>query len=51
MNQTEFAQWLGLNKYQYNRYERQAAQPALELAWVIAEKLGVKIEDLFEREE
>ncbi len=51
MNQTEFAEWLGINKYQYNRYERQAAQPTLEIAWRIAEKLGIKIDDLFERVE
>lgn len=51
MNQTEFAAWLGLNKYQYNRYELQAVQPSLEIAWGIAEKLGIKIDELFEREE
>lgn len=51
IKQKEFADIIGINKYQYNRYERQDSQPSLEVAWGIAEKLGVKIEDLFEREE
>ena len=51
ISQIEFANFLGINKDQYNRYERQAAQPTLVVAWSIAKKLGIKIEDLFEEED
>ncbi|MCX7779595.1 MAG: helix-turn-helix domain-containing protein [Negativicutes bacterium] len=51
MNQTEFAAFLGANKNQYSRWERQEIQPSLEWAWIIAKKLNCRIEDLFEAPE
>ncbi|MDF2572373.1 MAG: helix-turn-helix protein [Sporomusa sp.] len=48
MNQTEFAAFLGVNKNQYSRWERQEIQPSLEWAWHIANKLNCHIEDLIE---
>lgn len=47
MNQVEFAQHLGLSQYQYNRYENQKQQPTLEGALLLAEKLGVLVEQIF----
>lgn len=47
MNQTEFAAFLGLNRNQYNRYERQHEQPGLETALMMSEKLGVPVNAIF----
>lgn len=47
MNQTEFANYLGLQQAQYNRYERQVVQPTLETALRIANRIQQPIEDIF----
>lgn len=47
MNQTEFAEFLGLSQHQYNRYELQRQQPTLEGALRIAEKLKMPVEQIF----
>jgi putative transcriptional regulator len=49
MNQKEFANFLGLNATQYNRYENQERQPTLEIALLISEKVGRSVNDLFVR--
>jgi DNA-binding XRE family transcriptional regulator len=51
MNQTEFAEWLGVNKNQYSRWERQEIQPSIEWAWNIANKLNCHMEEIFEASE
>ena len=48
MNQTGFREFLGVNKDQYSRWERQEFQPSIEWCWKIAKKLNCHIEDLFE---
>ncbi|MBP2643451.1 MAG: DNA-binding protein [Firmicutes bacterium] len=48
MNQTEFAMFLGVNKNQYSRWERQEIQPSLEWAWNISRKLQCHIEELID---
>ena len=47
MNQVEFANFLGLSQYQYNRYELQRQQPTLEGALKISEILGMPVEKIF----
>ncbi|MDF1507178.1 helix-turn-helix domain-containing protein [Robertmurraya sp. DFI.2.37] len=47
MNQTEFAAFLGLSVYSYNRYEKGVRQPTLEIALQISEKLGRPVNDIF----
>jgi putative transcriptional regulator len=47
MNQTEFAGFLGLSIYQYNRYEKGARQPTLEVALQISEKVKRPVNDIF----
>ncbi|MBS3977758.1 MAG: helix-turn-helix domain-containing protein [Syntrophomonadaceae bacterium] len=51
MNQTEFAQLLGLQQQQYNRYERQTIQPTLVTALIIAAKIKQPVEEIFYIEE
>ncbi|SFR16872.1 putative transcriptional regulator [Desulfoscipio geothermicus DSM 3669] len=50
MNQKEFAQYLGLSAWSYNRYEKQVIQPSLEVALAIAERLKQPVEEIFYRE-
>ena len=50
MNQKEFAEYLGLSSWAYNRYENQAVQPTLEVALMIAEKLEITVNEIFYRE-
>lgn len=45
--QLEMSKLLGIAQEQYNRYERQIAQPSFEVALKIAQRLGKKIEDIF----
>lgn len=47
MNQIEFATFLELSQYQYNRYENQARQPILEIALQISEKTGRTVNEIF----
>ncbi|MBD8137357.1 helix-turn-helix transcriptional regulator [Bacillus sp. CFBP 13597] len=51
MNQTEFAEFLGLSVYQYNRYEKEAREPSLDNAMLISERLGITVNEIFYREE
>ncbi|SFU40830.1 helix-turn-helix transcriptional regulator [Alicyclobacillus macrosporangiidus] len=46
MNQTEFAELLGVNRQLYNRWERQVAQPSVEWVLRISAKLGVPMEQI-----
>ena len=45
--QNEMAELLDIAQSQYNRYERHAAQPTLDVALRIAKKLNKKVEDIF----
>ncbi|MFE4524019.1 helix-turn-helix transcriptional regulator [Cytobacillus firmus] len=47
MNQTEFAELLGISVHQYNRYEKGARQPTLEIALQISEKVKRPVNDIF----
>ena len=47
MNQTEFAEFLGISIYQYNRYENGSRVPSLEIALAISDKVGRPVNDLF----
>lgn len=46
-NQTEMADFLGINRDQYNRYENNRTQPSLGLALQISAKLGVSVNEIF----
>jgi DNA-binding XRE family transcriptional regulator len=48
MNQTEFAEWLGVGKKLYNRWENQKVQPSLLMALKLSIKLECTVNDLFE---
>jgi DNA-binding XRE family transcriptional regulator len=43
----EMAKLLNIGQSQYTRYENQTIQPSLEAAIIIAEKLNMKVEDVF----
>ena len=47
LNQTEMANYLGINRDQYNRYERNQRQPTLAVALKISAKLGVTVDEIF----
>ncbi|WML30231.1 helix-turn-helix transcriptional regulator [Neobacillus sp. OS1-32] len=49
MNQTEFAEFLGISVYSYNRYENGTRIPVLEVALQISEKLKRPVNDIFYR--
>jgi len=51
MNQTEFANFLGLPFHQYNRYELNRNQPTLAVALHMAKRLNLKVEDIFYEED
>jgi putative transcriptional regulator len=46
-NQTQMAEFLGINRDQYNRYENNRTQPSLEIALKISERLGVPANEIF----
>lgn len=50
--QKDFAEFLGLGQFQYNRYERNENQPSLEVILVICseDKLNIDPRELFYRE-
>jgi putative transcriptional regulator len=50
MTQTEFAAFIGLSVYQYNRYEKEAREPSLDNAMLISERLGMTVNEIFYRE-
>jgi putative transcriptional regulator len=45
MNQTEFADFLGINVNQYNKYENNKKQPNLENALAIFEKIKTQLKE------
>lgn len=49
--QKEFAEYLELNRSQYNKYENNKEQPSIEVFYKIAKKLNLKIDDLIEDQE
>jgi putative transcriptional regulator len=49
MNQTEFASFLEISIHQYNRYEKQAIQPSLEIALKISQKVNRPVNEIFKR--
>jgi len=44
--QKDFAEFLGLDPWLYNRYEKNAVQPSAETLLLICEKTNRKIEDV-----
>jgi DNA-binding XRE family transcriptional regulator len=48
MNQTEFAQFLGVQATQISLWERNKKQLTLESAWEIKKKLNCTLDELFE---
>jgi DNA-binding XRE family transcriptional regulator len=52
MNQTEFAEYLGVNRQLYNRWERQTSQPNAEWLLRIVKKIEKPLEEIiYEPEE
>jgi putative transcriptional regulator len=47
MDQTQFAEFLGVNRSLYNRWERQQTQPNPEWILKIAQKVNKSVEDIF----
>jgi len=48
--QKDFAEFLGISPYQYNRYEKNVSQPSVEILYNISKKINKKIEDIIEVE-
>ncbi len=44
--QKDFAEFLGIRRVQYNKYENNKGQPTLETLYRISLKLGIKMEDI-----
>ena len=44
--QKDFAKFLGVDSWLYNRYENNAVQPGSEALLLICEKTGKRIEDI-----
>lgn len=44
--QKDFAEYLGMSTYQYNRYEKNAVQPSVEILYRIAKKLNKTMEEI-----
>lgn len=49
--QKEFAEFLGIKRVQYNKYENNKEQPTVEVLYKIASKLNIKMEDIIYLEE
>ncbi|WP_186430868.1 helix-turn-helix transcriptional regulator [Clostridium sp. BSD9I1] len=49
--QKDFAEYLGIRRVQYNKYENNKEQPTLEVLYKISLKLNVKMEDIIYLEE
>lgn len=45
--QKDFAEYLDLSQYQYNRYEQNERQPTLEIALKICHKLNIDPREIF----
>lgn len=48
--QKNFAEYLGIGQYQYNRYEKNKTQPNLETTYMILKKLEINFFNLFYEE-
>ena len=46
--QKDFAEYLELNKTQYNKYENNMQQPSIEIFYKISKKLEISIDELVE---
>lgn len=46
MTQAELAEAVGVHRVNLNRYENDKAIPALDVAWKLADALGVELNDL-----
>lgn len=44
--QKDFAEFLGIHKYQYNKYENNTEQPSVDILYNAAKKIGCIMEDL-----
>ncbi|ACA54220.1 helix-turn-helix transcriptional regulator [Clostridium botulinum] len=44
--QKEFAEFLGIRRVQYNKYENNKEQPTLEALYKISLKLNIKMENI-----
>jgi transcriptional regulator with XRE-family HTH domain len=44
--QKDFADFLGISQYQYNRYENNVVQPSIEILYNISKKLDCKMDDI-----
>lgn len=44
--QKEFAEFLGIRRVQYNKYENNKEQPTLEVLYKISLKLNIPMEDI-----
>lgn len=51
MKQTEFAEYLGVNRQLYNRWENQDIQPGLEWVLKLSKRLNIPVEDIVYLEE
>ena len=49
--QKDFAEFLGISRPQYNKYENNKEQPSIDVFYKIANKLGMKVDDLIYYEE
>lgn len=49
--QKDFAEFLGISRPQYNKYENNREQPSIDIFYKISEKLNIKIDDLIYYEE
>ncbi|MBN1058597.1 helix-turn-helix transcriptional regulator [Clostridium botulinum] len=49
--QKDFAEYLEINKSQYNKYENNKEQPSIEVFYKISKKLNKKIDEIIEYEE
>ena len=47
MNQTQFAEYIGVTRSLYNRWEHQRSQPNQEWMLKLAKRLNIKVEDIF----
>lgn len=48
--QKDFAAFLELNQWQYNKYENNTVQPSLEVLYSIAKKLNCHMDDIVYKE-
>jgi transcriptional regulator with XRE-family HTH domain len=51
MTQAELAEKLGIHRVNLNRYEKDKVKPSVDVAWQLADALGVALEELRGRSE